>query len=59
MVEQVLTQVTLYWLAEYANTAATAVRYHYSEGHSGAKPESAMDASALPCSLMTSKRFDR
>jgi epoxide hydrolase len=34
-VEQVLTQVSLYWLT---NTSATAVRYHYSEGHSGAKP---------------------
>jgi epoxide hydrolase len=34
-VDQVLTQVSLYWLT---NTAATAVRYHYSEGHSGAKP---------------------
>jgi pimeloyl-ACP methyl ester carboxylesterase len=34
-VEQVLTQVSLYWLT---NTAATAVRYHYSEAHSGAKP---------------------
>jgi pimeloyl-ACP methyl ester carboxylesterase len=33
--EQVLTQVSLYWLT---NTAATAVRYHYSESHSGAKP---------------------
>jgi epoxide hydrolase len=33
--EQVLTQVSLYWLT---NTAATAVRYHYSEAHSGAKP---------------------
>jgi epoxide hydrolase len=34
-VEQVLTQVSLYW---FTNTSATAVRYHYSEGHSGAKP---------------------
>ncbi|HKN45431.1 MAG TPA: epoxide hydrolase, partial [Propionibacteriaceae bacterium] len=34
-VEQVLTQVSLYWLT---NTAATAVRFHYSEGHSGATP---------------------
>jgi pimeloyl-ACP methyl ester carboxylesterase len=34
-VDQVLTQVSLYWLT---NTSATAVRYHYSEGHSGAKP---------------------
>jgi pimeloyl-ACP methyl ester carboxylesterase len=33
--EQVFTQVSLYWLT---NTAATAVRYHYSEAHSGAKP---------------------
>jgi pimeloyl-ACP methyl ester carboxylesterase len=33
--EQVLTQVSLYWLT---NTAATAVRFHYSEGHSGAEP---------------------
>ena len=32
-VEQVLTQVSLYWLT---NTSATAVRYHYSEGRSGA-----------------------
>lgn len=34
-VEQVLTQVSLYWLT---NTAATAVRYHYAESHSGAEP---------------------
>lgn len=34
-VEQVLTQVSLYWLT---NTAATAVRYHYAETHSGAEP---------------------
>src|SRR5918995_4302283 len=34
-VDQVLTQVSLYWLT---NTSATAVRYHYSEAHSGAKP---------------------
>jgi pimeloyl-ACP methyl ester carboxylesterase len=34
-VEQVLTQVSLYWLT---NTSATAARYHYSESHSGAKP---------------------
>jgi epoxide hydrolase len=34
-VEQVLTQVSLYWLT---NTSATAVRYHYAEGHSGAEP---------------------
>ena len=27
--------MSLYWLT---NTSATAVRYHYSEGHSGAKP---------------------
>jgi pimeloyl-ACP methyl ester carboxylesterase len=33
--EQVLTQVSLYWLT---NTSANAVRYHYSESHSGAKP---------------------
>ena len=33
--EQVLTLVSLYWLT---NTSATAVRFHYSEGHSGAKP---------------------
>jgi len=30
--DQVLTQVSLYWLT---NTAATAVRYHYAEAHSG------------------------
>jgi pimeloyl-ACP methyl ester carboxylesterase len=35
-VDQVLTQVSLYWLT---NTSATAVRYHYSESHAGAKPE--------------------
>ena len=35
-VDQILTQVSLYWLT---NTSGTAVRYHYSEGHSGAKPE--------------------
>ena len=34
-VEQVLTQASLYWLT---NTSASAVRYHYSEGHSGAEP---------------------
>ncbi len=33
--EQVLTQVTLYWLT---NTSATVVRYHYAEGHAGAEP---------------------
>jgi pimeloyl-ACP methyl ester carboxylesterase len=34
-VEQVLTQVSLYWLT---NTSATAVRYHHAEAHSGAEP---------------------
>ena len=34
-VEQVLTQVSLYWLT---NTSATAVRYHYAEGHAAAEP---------------------
>jgi pimeloyl-ACP methyl ester carboxylesterase len=34
--EQVLTQVSLYWLT---NTSANAVRYHYSEAHSGAEPQ--------------------
>ncbi len=34
--EQVLTQVTLYWLT---NTSATAARYHYAEGRSGAEPQ--------------------
>jgi pimeloyl-ACP methyl ester carboxylesterase len=34
--EQVLTQVSLYWLT---NTSATAVRYHYAESHSGAEPQ--------------------
>jgi hypothetical protein len=34
--EQVLTQVSLYWLT---NTAANAVRYHYAEAHSGAEPQ--------------------
>jgi epoxide hydrolase len=33
--DQVLTQVSIYWLT---NTAATAVRYHYAEAHSGAEP---------------------
>jgi len=33
--EQVLTQVTLYWLT---NTAASSVRYHYEEAHAGAEP---------------------
>ena len=33
--EQVLGQVTLYWLT---NTAATSVRYHYEEQHAGADP---------------------
>jgi epoxide hydrolase len=30
-----LTQVSLYWLT---NTSATAVRYHYAEGHAGTEP---------------------
>ena len=34
-VEQVLTQVSLYWLT---NTSATAVRYHYAEAHAGTEP---------------------
>jgi len=34
--EQVLTQVSLYWLT---NTSANAVRYHYTEGHSGGEPQ--------------------
>lgn len=34
--EQVLTQVSLYWLT---NTSATAVRYHYSEQRYGARPQ--------------------
>ena len=36
--EQVLTQVSLYWLT---NTSATAVRYHYAEAHAGrrSRPE--------------------
>jgi epoxide hydrolase len=34
--EQVLTQVSLYWLT---NTSANAVRYHYAEGHSGTQPQ--------------------
>ncbi len=34
--EQVLTQVSLYWLT---NTMATAARYHYAEQHSGAEPQ--------------------
>ncbi len=33
--DQVLTQVSLYWLT---NTSSTAVRYHYEEQHSGAEP---------------------
>ncbi|MFC5140120.1 hypothetical protein ACFPK1_17900 [Actinomycetospora rhizophila] len=33
--EQILTQVSLYWLT---NTAAGAVRYHFEEAHSGAEP---------------------
>ena len=33
--EQVLTQVTLYWLT---NTSATAVRYHYETARSGTEP---------------------
>jgi pimeloyl-ACP methyl ester carboxylesterase len=33
--EQVLAQVTLYWLT---NTAATSVRYHYEEQHAQAEP---------------------
>jgi epoxide hydrolase len=34
--EQVLTQVSLYWLT---NTSANAVRYHYAEAHSGREPQ--------------------
>ncbi len=34
--EQVLTEVSLYWLT---NTSANAVRYHYAEGHSGVEPQ--------------------
>jgi len=34
--EQVLTQASLYWLT---NTSATAVRYHYAEQSSGARPQ--------------------
>ena len=34
--EQVLTQISLYWLT---NTAATSVRYHYAEAHSDQKPQ--------------------
>ena len=34
--DQVLTQVSLDWLT---NTSATAVRYHFAEGHSGAEPK--------------------
>ncbi len=34
-VEQVLTQVSLYWLT---NTSATAVRYHYSEAQAATEP---------------------
>jgi pimeloyl-ACP methyl ester carboxylesterase len=34
--EQVLTQVSLYWLT---NTSANSVRYHYAEGHSGVEPQ--------------------
>jgi epoxide hydrolase len=34
--EQVLTQVSLYWLT---NTSATAVRYHYAEQRSSAEPQ--------------------
>jgi pimeloyl-ACP methyl ester carboxylesterase len=33
--EQVLEQVTLYWLT---NTSATSVRYHFEEQHAGAEP---------------------
>jgi epoxide hydrolase len=33
--EQVLEQVSLYWLT---NTAASAVRYHYEQAHAGAEP---------------------
>ena len=33
--EQILTQVSLSWLT---NTAATAVRYHFEEAHSGVEP---------------------
>lgn len=33
--EQVLSQVSLYWLT---NTSATAVRYHFAESHAGAAP---------------------
>ncbi len=33
--EQILTQVSLYWLT---NTASTTVRYHFEEAHAGAEP---------------------
>jgi epoxide hydrolase len=33
--DQILTQVSLYWLT---NTASTAVRYHFEEAHSGVEP---------------------
>ncbi len=42
--EQVLTQVSLYWLT---NTSAGAVRYHYAEQRSGAEPA----CEALPWTL--------
>jgi pimeloyl-ACP methyl ester carboxylesterase len=34
--DQILTQVSLYWLT---NTQATAGRYHYEEGHANAEPQ--------------------
>ncbi len=34
--DQILTEVSLYWLT---NTSATANRYHYSESRSGAEPQ--------------------
>ena len=54
--EQVLTQVSLYWLT---NTSATAVRYHYAERHPGARPWSARAGSASRSSRTTSRRSGR
>ena len=58
--EQVLEQVTLYWLT---NTAAGSVRYHYEEAHAQTNDRpsrwSAPVASASPSSRTTSRRSGR
>ena len=55
--EQVLEQVTLYWLT---NTAAGSVRYHYEEAHAAARAGGEhRSARASPSSRTTSRRSGR